>query len=1017
VIFDSLSNSTAYTVTVGTGWVCRDLTMGAPLSGKVTWAGSTAGSIYGSMNLSGGTAGIARTHTSTITFAATSTGKTITSNGVVFVSVNTFDGVGGGWTLADAYAAGGFTLTNGTFNDGGFSTTYSNVGPITVSAANSQTLIMSGTCTTSYAGPHLFTSTNATFTLTGSTIDLTSAGNIQIDAPGVTFGTVSCSTAGAMYFVNTTGTVAFATLTYTPTGSFKIFSISSNITVTGTLTLTGSNINTSRVTVQTSSNLTQTVGTSRTITAATTALTNVDFADITGAGAAAWTGTSLGNAGNNSGITFTTPVTRYGVVAGNFNATATWSGTSGGAGGATCPLAQDTIIFNASSAAGSYTSNDNRYVGSIDCTGFTRTLVLGNGRYIGSITLVSGMTFSPNGTATFQGRGTMTITSAGKSFVATTIDCGAGTFFLADAFSISTAVALALNSGTFDDNGKTVTIDTFSSSTSNTRDIKCSTTWSVTGTGAAMWSTTTNTGLTYSVNSGTISLTTNSATARTINAGNSAPLMPKILAAVGSYTLTLANVNCKGLDFTGSTVTCASAPKVAGALTLATGGTYTSFAPTMSGTSGTQSITSSGKTMSTLTVNGVGGTAQLVDALSLSSTLTLTNGTFDDGGQSVSATQFSSTNSNTRDIKCAATWSLASLAPWNTTTTTGMTFSVKTGTISLTVGGSTAVSMSNGAGLSIIIPKILIASGSYTLGNIAFACAGLDFTGSTVTTSSTAGNPIVAGNLTLATGGTYTTLSPTMGGTSGTQSITSSGKTITALTVDGVGGTASCADALTTSGVITITNGVFSCNGQSVSCTSLSSSNSNTRGITFTGSEVWSLSSSGPTPWDCGTSTGLTITPATGSIKFTNTGATSKTFAGGGKTYATVWFSGAGTGDNVVTGANTFSSIKADGTSGVKTVILPASTTTTLSAASLLINGDGTHQTAFRSSSAGTAATLSCASGTISLNYVSLKDLTATGGATFNAFTSNGCVNTSGNTGWNFGVSSAYGLFFAPAFI
>jgi len=54
------------------------------------------------------------------------------------------------------------------------------------------------------------------------------------------------------------------------------------------------------------------------------------------------------------------------------------------------------------------------------------------------------------------------------------------------------------------------------------------------------------------------------------------------------------------------------------------------------------------------------------------------------------------------------------------------------------------------------------------------------------------------------------------------------------------------------------------------------------------------------------------------------------------------------------------------------------------------------------SSSAGSQATLSDSSGTNSVSFVSIKDINATGGATWNAFVTNGNVDDGNNTGWDF---------------
>jgi len=1166
VIFDSSSYTVNanYTVTCSTGWVCRDLTMGGPSSGKnIIWAGSTSGSIYGSMNLSGGSAHITRTYFGTITFAATSTGKTITCNGVTFASSFIINGVGGGWTQTDAFSSssGTWTLANGNYDTGGFSHT----APVhNCTAANSQTLTL-GASTMNSHGWNM-TSTNMTFSGASSTISLT--GLIpSFQGGGRTYGTVTQAGTGTLYF---SGANTYATLTLAPASGVALYYLNGTQTVTGAFTANGSSISSRLLILSGDSAGVSTAGVQRTIAAsgATVTLSNADFQDIAATGGSAgWgTGTSIGNGGNNSGITFTTPVTRYAVVAGNWTSTAVWSATSGGAGGATAPLAQDTVILDASSAAGTYTQIAYMFAGTnITCTGFTRTLSDAGARILGNITLASGMTVSPGvSTSGFLmvGRSAQTITSAGKTF-GVTVDTGAGVAVtLADALLCSNI--LTLTSGTLDDNGQTVTAAGFSSASGNTRDIKCSTTWSVTGGG--QWITSNSTGLTYSVNSGVISFVGAGSRLSITNAPGAAT-MPKILVASGSYTLTLTDVVSKGIDFTGSTVTCAATTYTTkgGNITLATGGTYTFFVPIFGATSGTDSLTSNGKTISGITVDGVGGTASLADAAVLSGVLTVTKGTFTDNGQTLTLDTFSSSNSNTRDIKCSTTWSVTGTGAsmWSSDTNTGLTYSVNSGTISLTTNSATGRTITTGASAP-LMPKILAAVGSYTLTLTNVNCKGLDFTGSTVTCGSA---PKVAGALTLATGGTYTSFTPTMSGTSGTQSITSSGKTISTLTVDGVGGTASLVDAMTCSDLATITNGSFTSNGQSFTALGISSNNSNTRALTATGSETWTMTGtttawntstmtgctatmgtslvtfSGLSPtinastfafynitastgittlssgcratgtgtfggtalnvrgdWNVATISGLTslttfstagasitsngqsfaaveingaftytlqdafvctgtltltrgtialngfnltapsltntgastraitfgasetfsltstgtvwnttganfsITPATGTIKFTNVSATSKTFAGLSLTYGTLWFSGAGTGDNIITGANTFASIKTDGTLAVKTITLPAATTTTLSAASLDINGNATYTTIFRSSSADSAATLSCASGNITLNYVSIKDSTPTGGAAFWAPIHGGCVNVSGNiaTGWWF---------------
>ena len=62
----------------------------------------------------------------------------------------------------------------------------------------------------------------------------------------------------------------------------------------------------------------------------------------------------------------------------------------------------------------------------------------------------------------------------------------------------------------------------------------------------------------------------------------------------------------------------------------------------------------------------------------------------------------------------------------------------------------------------------------------------------------------------------------------------------------------------------------------------------------------------------------------------------------------------------------------------------------------------GTTQKFLQSTTPASQATLSQASGTVSVSYLTIKDSAATGGAVFNAFTSNANVNSGNNTGWYF---------------
>lgn len=127
VFFNAASSGAAYTVTQDVAGVCRDFNMAAPASGKVTWAGTAALTISGSMDLSGGTAGITRSGTGAITFDATSA-KTIKTYAINILSTTTLNGAGGQWTLLDGLSTSRqLTVTQGAFISGNFTLTLGSV--------------------------------------------------------------------------------------------------------------------------------------------------------------------------------------------------------------------------------------------------------------------------------------------------------------------------------------------------------------------------------------------------------------------------------------------------------------------------------------------------------------------------------------------------------------------------------------------------------------------------------------------------------------------------------------------------------------------------------------------------------------------------------------------------------------------------------------------------------------------------------------------------------------------------
>jgi len=67
-----------------------------------------------------------------------------------------------------------------------------------------------------------------------------------------------------------------------------------------------------------------------------------------------------------------------------------------------------------------------------------------------------------------------------------------------------------------------------------------------------------------------------------------------------------------------------------------------------------------------------------------------------------------------------------------------------------------------------------------------------------------------------------------------------------------------------------------------------------------------------------------------------------------------------------------------------------------------IFSTSGTTQKFLQSTLAGSQATLSQASGTVSASYLTIKDINATGGAVWEAFTTNNNVDAGNNSGWDF---------------
>jgi fibronectin-binding autotransporter adhesin len=347
--------------------------------------------------------------------------------------------------------------------------------------------------------------------------------------------------------------------------------LSGNQTINGTLTLSPGTNATMRTFVRSSS-----LGTTRTLTCnAVAPLTDIDFRDITIAGAAApVSGTRLGDCKGNSGITFDAAKTVYWIGGSNsWGSTNRWATSSGGVGStANFPLAQDTAVLNNTSFANTTgktaTVNAAYNIGTIDMSGLTLSNTLATGTQTpaiyGNWINGTGTTLTGTGTLTFAGRGSQTITSAGKTFTQSiTINTPGGSVTLQSAFTSnrSATSAFLLLQGIFDANGYAFTLSgslsRFDSSTTTARTIAVgSGTWTIAGSGTP-WNATTSNNLTVT-GAGTIRLT--SASAKTFAGGGIQTYPTLNQGGTGTLTVTgnnkfagLTNTAIGSVLFTGGT--------------------------------------------------------------------------------------------------------------------------------------------------------------------------------------------------------------------------------------------------------------------------------------------------------------------------------------------------------------------------------------------------------------------------------------------------------------------------------
>lgn len=317
-------------------------------------------------------------------------------------------------------------------------------------------------------------------------------------------------------------------------------------------------------------------------------------------------------------------------------------------------------------------------------------------------------------------------------------------------------------------------------------------------------------------------------------------------------------------------------------------------------------------------------------------------------------------------------------------TTTG------TGTISapFTMGANHTISVDTGNTLTVSG----VVGGAYTLSKVGAGTFVLS------------GANTFSNGLTIKAGTVSLTTSTSAGGGSGTGTITlgdTSGSIAATLQGDGRTFANPIALATGTTGTLTVQPSATAC--------IFSGGVTGTNNLTLNGSSTYTLELSTATVNNVGTITN--VNTGTGTVTISSVIGTNVTGLTQNSSTSALTLSGINTYTGPITNSAGTLNLTQDTT--YSTMTLAGDTTTTFTngktftLTSFVSTATLGHLATVNTPSAGNFATLSDTTGTNAVSYVSIKDSHATGGATWNAYTSNGNVDATGNTGWVFTTNTA----------
>ena len=344
-IFDGSSGVGTVTIDEDTSCLNLDFTDTTLL----TIDGTEALNIYGSLVVK---AGMSWDYVGNVYFKATSIGKTVKTNGVTINSYSiAFDGAGGEWTLQDdLYVNINETyiyVNNGHLNTGGFDIYGYSMSSSPSGGDTYRTITLNDSVITLREAWTMYNPTNLAINAGTSLIKLgwyfEGAGKAYYDVEGTFFD----HTQGGPSFNNDGGT--FHNLTIKPKYTWYVDSeihTEGDFAVTGTLTF--ANWTDERKLLWVGGGGISSVIQSIITVNAVAGLSDINFQNINIQGVSSpWSGTRIGDGGNNTNISFDAPRTLYWVGdGGDTGSTDHWSLASNGASGEPIPLPQDSIIFN-----------------------------------------------------------------------------------------------------------------------------------------------------------------------------------------------------------------------------------------------------------------------------------------------------------------------------------------------------------------------------------------------------------------------------------------------------------------------------------------------------------------------------------------------------------------------------------------------------------------------------------------------------------------------------------------------